>query len=327
MTAGPDRGGVLRLGDRVRFDGVEHGLVGLSGTSVRLAGDDGAAQVVLVTCLQSTPDFAVLSGSQPVSMPPLGLLDAVPPAALEQARWWERHVVEVETELPPDAEPATLPRPGYDPAVRTLAQRAQAKAEELTVLGHAVSVRTIRRRRAAYAASGLWGLVEQRGAGELSDRTGRRAGGGRGAAGAGRAGRHVDRHPGTGATTGGATAGRGAWAGCGGAPAGVDVLPAVVSAGHRWAPVRGGDAPLAGESARRAVRPGARAAAGAVGAGRHDAVGRDGGARRRRDRAGGADHAAGSRSSTSPFRRRPRRECSRWSSPVSSECRSRPART
>lgn len=35
-------------------------------------------------------------------------------------------------------------------------------ADELTALGHAVSRMTIRRRRAAYAASGLWGMVDQR---------------------------------------------------------------------------------------------------------------------------------------------------------------------
>ncbi len=41
--------GVLRLGDRVRLDGEEHVVVGLSGTSVRLAGDDGTHQVLLAT--------------------------------------------------------------------------------------------------------------------------------------------------------------------------------------------------------------------------------------------------------------------------------------
>jgi hypothetical protein len=38
---------VLRLGDRVQFDGGEHYVLGLLGTSVRLRGDDGAEQVVL----------------------------------------------------------------------------------------------------------------------------------------------------------------------------------------------------------------------------------------------------------------------------------------
>jgi transposase InsO family protein len=163
MSAGGGaRRGVLRLGDRVRFDGGEHTVVGLAGASVRLAGDDGVDQVVLLTHLQAAADFTQLSGSGPVCLPPLGLLDAAPAAVVERARWWERHLVEVETGLPPNAEPGATPRPGYDPAEHTLVEREQAKAVELTALGHAVSHRTIRRRRAAYAASGLWGLVDQR---------------------------------------------------------------------------------------------------------------------------------------------------------------------
>jgi Mu transposase, C-terminal len=166
------RRGVLRLGDRVRFDGGEHTVVGLSGVSVRLAGDDGVDQLVLVTHLQVAPDFALLSGSGPASLPPLGLLEAASAAAVERARWWERHLVEVETGLPPDAEPAARPRPGYDPAQTTLIEREQAKAAELSALGQRVSHRTLRRRRAAYAASGIWGLVDQR-AVKASSPTGR----------------------------------------------------------------------------------------------------------------------------------------------------------
>lgn len=152
------RCGVLRLGDRLGFAGGEHTVVGMTGASVRLAGDDGVDQLVLVTHLQAAADFRLLSGSRPVTLPPLGLLDAVPAAMVERARWWERHLVEVETGPPPDAAPDAIPRPGYDPAEHTLAEREQVKADELTALGHAVSHRTIRRRRAAYAASGLWGL-------------------------------------------------------------------------------------------------------------------------------------------------------------------------
>lgn len=157
-AGGAGRRGVLRLGDRVRFDAAEHTVVGLSGVSVRLAGDDGTHQVLLVTHLQTAPDFTVLSGAALVSLPPLGLREA----AVERARWWERHLTEVETGLPAGAEPDATPRPGYDPDLTTLAEREQAKAAELTARGHQVSVRTIRRRRAAFAASKLWGLVDAR---------------------------------------------------------------------------------------------------------------------------------------------------------------------
>jgi hypothetical protein len=132
------------------------------GISIRLADDDGAHQVLLVTHLQAAPDFAALSGASPASVPPSGLLQEAPKAAVERARWWERHLVEVELGLPADADPGATPRPGYDTDLTTLPKREQTKAAELTAFGQQVSVRTIRRRRGAYATSGLWGLVDQR---------------------------------------------------------------------------------------------------------------------------------------------------------------------
>ncbi len=156
------RRGVLRLGDRLRFDAVEHTVVGLSGVSVRLVADDGTHQVLLAMHLQTAPDFAVLSGAASVSLLPLGLLEAAPTPAVERARWWERHLSEVQTGLSTSAEPHATPRPGYEPERTTLAEREQTKADELTTLGQQISVRTIRRKRAAYAASGLWGLVDAR---------------------------------------------------------------------------------------------------------------------------------------------------------------------
>jgi hypothetical protein len=84
-------------------------------------------------------------------------LDSLPEEVLAEARESERHVVEVETGLPPDAGPGCTPRPGYDPTRCSLAQRKQAKAAEL-----GVSLRTVQYRRVRYAEQGLWGLVDQR---------------------------------------------------------------------------------------------------------------------------------------------------------------------
>jgi len=77
---------------------------------------------------------------------PFGLLDRLPAGVLEQAREWERHVVEVETGLPPDPPPGPVPRPGHDPAITTMLQQDQAKAAELWV-----SLRTVQIRRSRYA--------------------------------------------------------------------------------------------------------------------------------------------------------------------------------
>lgn len=109
---------ILRPGDRVLFDGAEHMVVGLSGTSVRLRSDDGSEAVVLASYLMASPEFAVV-GSDPVpTVEPFGLLDGLPPKVLEDARGWERHIVEVETGLPPNSpegsardRSTTRPRP------------------------------------------------------------------------------------------------------------------------------------------------------------------------------------------------------------------------
>jgi hypothetical protein len=156
---------VLRVGDRVMFEGIEHQVVALSGTSVRLLSAAGHSSVVLSLFLQSAPDFSIVGsadGGVAPAVPPLGLLDALPEEALRVARQWERHLVELETGLPPGAEAGTAPRPEYDPQARSLAEREQAKARELTAAGIRASARTVRRMRARYNGQGLWGLVDTR---------------------------------------------------------------------------------------------------------------------------------------------------------------------
>ncbi|MCO6004925.1 integrase [Actinoallomurus purpureus] len=148
---------VLRPGDWVQFDGGEHQVVGLAGMSVRLRSAAGGESVVLASHLMGAPGFALIDGEPLPQVEPFGLLDSLPAEVLAAAREWERHVVEVTSGLPPDAAPGAVPQAKYDPATSTLAQRDQAKAEEL-----GVSVRTIQSRRARYAAQGLWGLVDQR---------------------------------------------------------------------------------------------------------------------------------------------------------------------
>ncbi|GAB3976546.1 integrase [Plantactinospora veratri] len=155
---------VLRVGDWVRFDGGEHQVVALAGTSVRLVARSGVSQVVLLPFLLAAADFALVDGPAPVGVEPFGLLDSLPAETVARAREWERHLVEVITGLPPDPAPGAFPRPGFDPASTTMKQRDAAKAEELTAGGKPVSARTVMRMRVRYAEQGLWGLVDQRAA-------------------------------------------------------------------------------------------------------------------------------------------------------------------
>ncbi|MEV7931161.1 Mu transposase C-terminal domain-containing protein [Kitasatospora sp. NPDC088779] len=155
--------GVLGVGDRVRFEGRVHSVVGLAGTMVRLVDDHGAASLVVFSHLMASDGFALLD-SQPGApgLPPFGLLDTVPEPALRRAKFFERHLIEVETGLLPDAPPGSSPRPEFDPKWRKLSERMVAKAEELTVSGTPVSDRTLFRLRGLWREQGVWGLVDRR---------------------------------------------------------------------------------------------------------------------------------------------------------------------
>jgi hypothetical protein len=154
---------VLRVGDRVRFDGAEHQVVALDGVRVRLVGEAGD-QVVLLTHLVAAEDFALIEQSCETARPGLlaDLLEDVPAELAERARWWERHVLEVESGLVPGAPIGTAPRRQYDPALTGLRERERAKALELAEQGHAVSQMTIQRMRRRYRESGVRGLIDRR---------------------------------------------------------------------------------------------------------------------------------------------------------------------
>src|SRR5258708_20482162 len=81
--------------------------------------------------LLAAPDFAAIGAGPRARLAPLGLLESLPAKVAEAARAWERHLVEVETGLPPDAPPGASPRPEYDPVARPRAEREQAKAADL----------------------------------------------------------------------------------------------------------------------------------------------------------------------------------------------------
>ncbi|MFK0256761.1 Mu transposase C-terminal domain-containing protein [Streptomyces sp. NPDC090445] len=152
-----ENGSVLRPGDWITYADGDHQVVALSGTSVRLRSEDGAESVVLASYLMASPGFSV-TGTEPLpALEPFGLLATLPDSVRMAAIEWEQHVVEVDTGLRPNAAPGTSPRPEYDPASRSLLQRAEAKATEL-----GVSLRTVQGRRSRYAQQGLWGLVDQR---------------------------------------------------------------------------------------------------------------------------------------------------------------------
>jgi hypothetical protein len=157
--------GVLRVDDRVRFEGAVHRVVAIEGTTVRLVAADGRPWLASAAFLAGSPGFEVIGeaapGGQPV-MPPFALLDTVTEPVAGRARFWESHILEVITGLPAGAAEGQEPRPEFDPRLRMLTEREAAKAAELTAAGEQVSIRTLARMRQRYESQGLWGLVDHR---------------------------------------------------------------------------------------------------------------------------------------------------------------------
>ena len=132
----------------------------LSG-SARLVDAVGQQMVMPLSQLLTDPTLELVSGSRP-SLCSEEMLSGIPEAAVEQARWWERHIVEILTGRRPGAAPGTRPRPQFDTAKRSLRQRELAKLEELRADGHKVSRNALQRRRFSYERDGLLGVVDGR---------------------------------------------------------------------------------------------------------------------------------------------------------------------
>ncbi|MFE6914757.1 Mu transposase C-terminal domain-containing protein [Streptomyces rubiginosohelvolus] len=145
------------------FEEGECTIVGIEGVTVRIQGADGRNQALLLPFLLASDGFALVGlADQAVEFASAGVLESLPPEAVAEARFWERHVSEVECGLPVHAPPGTRPRPEYDPARTILAERERAKAAELAALERPVGRRTLQRMRARYRAQGLLGLVDHR---------------------------------------------------------------------------------------------------------------------------------------------------------------------
>jgi hypothetical protein len=162
-VTGARRGGFLGCGDRIRFRGDYFTVLRVSGTLVVL-GDDSMRtpeRAVRLSDLQSDPDFTVLGAATSARVPAASRLEGLPKDVMQQARFWERHVLEVIRGVADDPADAGS-KPQYDLTLTTMVARERAKADELTASGYLTSARTVRRQRQRYEAHGLAGLVDGR---------------------------------------------------------------------------------------------------------------------------------------------------------------------
>ncbi|MEV4020355.1 Mu transposase C-terminal domain-containing protein [Nonomuraea angiospora] len=133
----------LRADDEVRFAGGTYTVVAVTGQRIVLQDVTGAGLEVGHAELFADPGFELV-GTARAPLPEQGLLEGLPARAVEQARWWEEHVL------------AVLDGPG------SLRQRELEKIAELNALGHQVALSTFQRLRRTYETQGLSGLIDQR---------------------------------------------------------------------------------------------------------------------------------------------------------------------
>ncbi|MEV6034016.1 Mu transposase C-terminal domain-containing protein [Nonomuraea sp. NPDC052116] len=151
----------LKADDDVLVGGRRATVVAVTGSGIELEDVAGARFTVTQGALFTDPGFRIMEAPS-APLPPSGLLDSVPEEVADKARWWERHIVEVLTGLPPGGEAGSGIRAEYDPRTSSLRQRELAKLEELHSAGHEVVLRTLQRFRRRYETEGLWGLVDAR---------------------------------------------------------------------------------------------------------------------------------------------------------------------
>ncbi|MGW4651510.1 transposase [Kitasatospora sp. NPDC004289] len=164
---------VVAVGCHVVFENRAWQVVGVEASVVRLVDEQGSAAAVDVRHLCGAPGFRVVGAQAVPGAPQWGLFEGVSERQRERALAWQRHIQEVECGLAAGPGGSGVPRPAYDPVRWSMAEREQAKAEELTALGWPkVSRATVVRMRANYRRQGLWGLVDHRTT-RGSSRTGR----------------------------------------------------------------------------------------------------------------------------------------------------------
>ncbi|MET8941826.1 integrase [Streptomyces rubiginosohelvolus] len=170
-AAAPAAADTIAVGDTVRFRGADWVVTAFHGPRLFLdvaepmePEEPAEPLIILQTAVTSAPDFAVLNRAAPRSTLPgrIGEFHALPRDVRKAAEKWERHVKEVLHQQAPNVPATTPPNPAFDPKRRTLRQRYQAKADQLTQAGVPVSAATVERKCAAWRKEGLMGLVDKR---------------------------------------------------------------------------------------------------------------------------------------------------------------------
>jgi putative transposase len=151
----------LQAGVEVAWRGQVHVVVAVTGASVRLVDAAGDAAEVPLATLVNDPTLELVADVR-APLVASDVADTVRAEVLEQARWWENHILEVLTGRPGECGRDHVVRAEYDPAATTLRQRELAKVSELAAAGCKVALGTVQRLRLGYERRGLQALIDGR---------------------------------------------------------------------------------------------------------------------------------------------------------------------
>ena len=127
----------ITVGDRVRVDGADHIVIGVTGPRVRLADDTGAVLTVTVIELLTDPRFDLVDTRAPVVPRPEVGLEGLPAAAARRRRGGRPTSSRWCTGCRRTPRAGARPKPQYDPERTSLTAREKAKAAELSAAGRA----------------------------------------------------------------------------------------------------------------------------------------------------------------------------------------------
>lgn len=160
----------LQAGVEIAWRGQVHVVVAVTGASVRLADAVGHVTEGPLAALVNDPRLELVADVRE-PLVASDIVGTVRAEVLEQARWWEHHLLEVLTGRPGECGRDHVIRPEFDPAATTLRQRELAKVSELAAAGCKVALGTLQRLRLGYEAPGPAGADRRAfGAQELGQR-------------------------------------------------------------------------------------------------------------------------------------------------------------
>ncbi len=151
----------LQAGAEIRLGGQAHAVIAITGTSVRVKDAAGEVSEIPLAVVLNDPGLELVAAMR-APLAGTDVVETVPAATLEQASWWERHILELLTGRPPGCGPEFAVRPEYDPAITTLRQRELAKVAEFEAAGRKVALGTLQRLRLGYERQGLRALIDGR---------------------------------------------------------------------------------------------------------------------------------------------------------------------